>query len=61
MITLEDVVARTDDAVVHASAYWLTMANALLKQAAAASPLTPEERSRWRLIQAEMRRREMTP
>jgi hypothetical protein len=59
VITLEDVMARPDQAVAGASAYWLITANMLLADADKASRLTREARARWRLIQAEMRRLEM--
>ena len=59
MITREDVMARTDDGVRHASAYWLITAHGVLAAAAARSPLTPEERCRLRLIEAEMRVRDL--
>lgn len=59
MITFEDVMARPDYAVTQASAYWLITANRVLADADGASPLAREERQRWRLIQTEMRRREI--
>jgi hypothetical protein len=57
--TVDDVMARPDHAVTGASAYWLIAAHKLLADADKASRLTHEERARWRLIQAEMRRLEM--
>jgi hypothetical protein len=59
VIAFEDVMARTDDGVRHASSYWLITAHAALTSAAAHSPLTPEQRRRLRLIVAEMRDRDI--
>ena len=59
-MTLDEVMARTDHAVVHASPYFLATANKLLTDAAK-SPLTQAECARWRLIQSEVRRRGMDP
>ena len=56
MITLDEVMARSDDAVRHASAYWLATAYGLLR---ATEPLTPEQRRRRRLIETELRGREI--
>jgi len=57
-VTLSEVMARTDDAVRHASPYWLATARTLLADVGAAQPLTLSQRRRLALIEAELRERE---
>jgi hypothetical protein len=59
MASVDDVHARSDNAIRRSSAWWLATAHWLLRDRARRQPLTDAERAKLQMIIKEMQAREM--